>query len=114
VTKFDNASTTVLKTTKCETEESAHSRARKTSEDASVSSESSDNEARKRRAEAAKIHRAKVMAQMNKMQKQFMDKNVVEMMDTDTASEAAASAMDVEMEESQSMNKRVATGKTKN
>ena len=113
VTKFDNASTTVLKTTKSETEESAHSRARKTSEDASGSSESSDNEARKRRAEAAKIHRAKIMAQMNKMQKQFMDKNVVEMMDTDTASDAAASAMDVDMEESQSMNKRIATGKTK-
>ena len=75
----------------------------------------SDCEVRKRRAEAAAIHRAKVMAQMNKMQKQFMEKNALkldEVMDTETSLEVEVSNTRKPVK-SQRLQKKVAVGNQK-
>ena len=80
--------------------------------DSSPSLDSSDTEARKRRAEAAASHRAKIMAQMNKMQNQFMDKHKVEMMDTEPSPNTASQDAG-EDTKANSSEKRIATGTSK-
>ena len=105
--KLDEASIKVLDTKKQNATSTKHSKPK----ESSPSTDASDNEARKRRAEAAASHRAKIMAQMNKMQKQFMDKNTDELMDTAPAPDTNADLE--EINKSNPLDKRIVTGTSK-
>ena len=112
ISKVAEASRTVLKISTNERKNSPVIKSSKDSEATSTGSDSSDSDARKRRAEAAATHRAKIMAQMNKMQKQFMDKNTVEMMDTDSPSDAYLSEDGIN-DKTHEVDKKIAVGDAK-